>query len=142
MTETGTWVSTDATHPEAAGPPLHPLAAPPATLQQRWQRLSLAAKMERLGWAQVTNGLWARWDSPDGEGNIMGVTWKMRVVSPEGCPNGVYVEANVLDTSGTVVGFTNAMLPSLGANSQALMELSTATGEQRVSLEPTKASCY
>lgn len=100
-----------------------------------------AAKMQRRGWTELSEGLWARWDSPAAESNIMGVTWKMRVVSPDGCPNGVYVEANVLDSSGTVVGFTNAMLPSLGAHTQALMQLTTTMGTQRISLEPTKGSC-
>lgn len=205
MTESGTWVSTgEATYSTAAGPPLHPLAAPPASLRQRWRRLPLAAKialgvgaawavlavvglivgavsapadegaradselpqtpaatkskdapkrqkpasdpaaeyaakMQKRGWVQLTDGLWGKWDANTSDS--FAVTWNLRVVSRTGCSNGVYVEANVMDSSNTVVAFTNDMLPSLPANQEAVLQL-TSTAQGQLTVRTTKASCY
>lgn len=101
--------------------------------------VAYANKMQREGWTEMTDGLWGKFDGS--ESDQFTVTWKLRVVSPKGCSKGVYVEANVLDTSNTVVGYTNAVLPSLSANQQGVLEL-TSTADGTVHLEPTEVNCY
>jgi hypothetical protein len=98
-----------------------------------------AAKMKKRGWTELTEGLWGTWGPSSAD--TFSVTWKMRVVSPTGCSNGVYLEANVMDASDTVVSFTNDMLPSLPANQQAVLQLTT-TAHGQVTVQITKASCY
>lgn len=101
--------------------------------------IKYAADMKKLGWTKLTDGLWGKWDPSSSDS--FSVTWNMRVVSQDGCSNGVYLEGNVMDASNTVVGFVNDMLPSLPANQQAVLKLmSTASGQ--LTVETTKANCY
>lgn len=51
--------------------------------------------------------------------------WKVKVISQYGCPNGVYLEMNISDSSGTVIDWTNDSVPSLGANQSAVLNLIT-----------------
>jgi hypothetical protein len=126
-----------------AGPtsmkPLPEVADPKPTPDQAAR---YAARMKQRGWTQVADNLWGK-EQPDGESTTFSVSWKYRVVSPTGCPNGVYMAANVVNRSKTVVGFTNDYLPSLPANQQAILELtaSAKASDGTLFLEPTKVTC-
>jgi hypothetical protein len=98
--------------------------------------------MKRLGWPQMVENLWAKYEGP-GEATTVSVSWKIRVVSRTGCPNGVYLEANVRDESKTVVGFANDLLPSLPAKQPAVLELTTpaTAADGTLNLSPTQATC-
>jgi len=62
------------------------------------------------------------------------------VVTKSGCPNGLYVEANVLDASGIIVDFTNDVVSSLPLDGRAKIELySYESGATRLLV--TKVSC-
>ena len=56
------------------------------------------------------------------------------------CPSMVYVEANVLDSSGTVIGMTNDSVGRLGAGARARLELPILESEG-VRVKLTETSC-
>jgi hypothetical protein len=63
------------------------------------------------------------------------------VYSEYGCPSGLYVEANILDSSGTVVDYANDMLGSLGADQKARLILGAmSSAGSTYSLE--EIACY
>jgi hypothetical protein len=103
--------------------------------------LKYARQMKRRGYSELTDGLWGK--SGGSEQTAVTLTWKIRVVAPDGCPNGVYLEANVLDASNTVVSYVNDLLPSLPANQEAILDLTAARTAQggTFHLEPTQANC-
>lgn len=45
------------------------------------------------------------------------------VATRDGCPNGLYVEANVLNSGGTIVGYTNDVVQRMGASDRAKIVL-------------------
>lgn len=99
-----------------------------------------AAKMKRLGWRKYTDALWIK---PDGVAvsDSFSVTWRIRVVSPAGCSGGVYLEANILDASNSVVDYANDFLPTLRANQQAILTISS-TARGTIHPDFTKLECH
>lgn len=49
----------------------------------------------------------------------------VNVVSKNGCPGGIYAEANVLDSAGTVIDWTNDSVPSLAPGQKARLNFTT-----------------
>jgi hypothetical protein len=47
--------------------------------------------------------------------------WKVTVIANYGCPGGVYAELNMLDSSGTVVEWSNDTVSSLSAGEKAVL---------------------
>ena len=66
--------------------------------------------------------------------------WKWSFVSQEGCPNGFYAAINFLDSSGAVIDYTNASLPSLKPMQTAVLTF-TDTGEGTKNAEIAEISC-
>lgn len=97
-----------------------------------------ANKMRREGWERLDDNIWGRWEATDS--NQFAVTFKLRVVSEKGCPYGVYAAANVLDTSNTVIGFTNDYLPTLAPNQQAVLDF-MVTAEGQISISLNEVNC-
>lgn len=63
------------------------------------------------------------------------------VVTRDGCPNGLYVEANVLDSGGRVIGFTNDSVGQLRAGDRAKVILDVIE-EDGEGIRVTEVSCY
>ncbi len=66
--------------------------------------------------------------------------WQIRVLSRDGCPDGVYAELNIL-SGDTVIGYTNDSLGYLGPGETALLTL-TDTNENSTSGRLTDLTCY
>jgi len=100
-----------------------------------------AARMRKHGWAKWPDGLWGKVEV--GDRTTFSVSWNFHVVSPTGCPDGIYIEANVVDSSKTVVGFTNDLLPSLPPKQEAVLELTASADESdgTLFLSPTQVTC-
>lgn len=93
-----------------------------------------------FGFVSIGGGLGGRWtDQPCSLS--MGGCNHMEVYSPNGCPNSLYVELNVLDSAGRVIGYTNDAVGSVGAAQKALLEFSYfEDGASKV--EVSEVSCY
>lgn len=62
------------------------------------------------------------WDWVDNPKCDFGVCTQMRVEATSGdCPNGFYVAVNVLDSSGTILGYSNDLLPTLRSGQSAIL---------------------
>jgi hypothetical protein len=70
-----------------------------------------------------------------------GACWTMRVISHNGCPDGLYAEINIEDASGTVIDYSNDTLGSLSSGQQAALEFVTYEGAAH-SARLTDVSCY
>lgn len=68
-----------------------------------------------------------------------GLSWK--VVSKLGCMNGLYVEANFIDESGTVIDWSNDSIPTLGAMEKGIIELITYSDAPNLSVELSQVNC-
>jgi hypothetical protein len=67
--------------------------------------------------------------------------WTMRVISQNGCPDGLYVEINIENASGTVIDYSNDSLGSLSSGQQAALEFVTYEGAADTA-QLTDVSCY
>lgn len=68
--------------------------------------------------------------------------WDAKVVSKNGCPSSVYVEVNIL-SGGTVVGWTNDTLSSLGAGQYGVLRFQSYIGGYgSLSASVSDYSCY
>jgi hypothetical protein len=66
----------------------------------------------------------------------------LKVYAYDDCPSMVYVSANILDSSGTVIDSTNDSLSSLSAGQTGLLRLgSTASGTGHKT-QLTDLKCY
>ena len=66
--------------------------------------------------------------------------WHMDVISQNGCPSGLYAAVNIVDSNGTVVGYTNDSLPGLGAMQKARLEFDNTTNYNQAQFQEIK--CY
>jgi hypothetical protein len=66
--------------------------------------------------------------------------WHMDVISQNGCPSGLYAAVNIVDSNGTVVGYTNDSLPGLGAMQKARLEFDNTTDYNQAQFQEIK--CY
>jgi len=100
-----------------------------------------AERMRKNGWAKWPDGLWGKVEV--GDRTTFSVSWNFHVVSPTGCPDGIYIEANVVDSSKRVVGFTNDLLPSLAPKQEAVLELTASAdaSDGTLFLSPTQVTC-
>jgi len=92
------------------------------------------------GFSEIEDGLAIKWTNDRCSIN-RGYCWTMEVISDFGCPNGLYVEVNVLQGR-TVEGYTNDLLGSLKAGQKAKMEFIYFGGSGRKNAELTKVNCY
>lgn len=74
-------------------------------------------------------------------GYSTGYCWSMRVVSKDGCPDGLYGEVN-LEKGGVVVGYTNDTLGSLAAGKTGRLEFSHFGDEGTLMAQLTELKCY
>lgn len=74
-------------------------------------------------------------------GYSSGRCWGIRVVSREGCPNGLYAEVNIVNGS-TVVDYTNDSLGSLLPGYVAKLDFFTFRENPTLDAELTKLECY
>lgn len=111
-----------------------PAAKPTKSPEEKYD-----ARMAKKGWfALGTDGLWGKWAGTTSDSFSAGV--RLRVSSFDGCPNGVYVEANLVDDSGTIISYTNDALPNLPPKQEAVLEL-LSTVDVEASVDVTEASC-
>lgn len=90
-------------------------------------------------WWQNENVAW-KWAK--GIGCDLGDScWHIKVIALTGCPGGVYAELNEMDANGNVIGYSNDLLPSLGAMSTAIMEFSTYNSRSQ-SGQLTTINCH
>ncbi|MFC6154803.1 hypothetical protein [Nocardioides yefusunii] len=130
--------------PSASPSPRRPTDTPtarpkPTKSAQQIADEKYAAEMKKAGWKQIDDDVWSRWD--EGESDMFFYTFKLRVVSPTGCNNSLYVKGSLLDQGGTVIGFANDVLPGLAANQQAVLEL-TSYDDNAASIQLDEVSCY
>jgi len=79
------------------------------------------------GYTEALDGVAVKWvdgSDPCGRGPLCWY-WHLSVTSESGCPRGLYVETNLLNSGGTVVSWTNASVPSLRPGQKAKLPLYT-----------------
>jgi len=64
----------------------------------------------------------------------------IKVISRDGCPSGLYAEVNKLNSAGTVIGWSNDSVPSLGAGQKARLVFVSYDPSDSSSL--AEISCY
>jgi hypothetical protein len=114
------------------------------SLAKEWENLrtdanSIDSKLERLnslasnvpwypeGYAEIQSGDYA-YKNISKSANIDCYECRyaiMNFISKFGCPSGLYVEVNFMDSSGTVYDWSNDTLPTLGARQKARLEFIT-----------------
>lgn len=67
--------------------------------------------------------------------------WKAKIISANGCPDGLYAEINILDSADNVVDYTNDTVSSLGPMGTALMEFGTFNSVHAAG-RMSKISCH
>lgn len=67
--------------------------------------------------------------------------WHMKVVAASGCMSGLYAEINILDSSGSVIDYSNDLIPRLGSGQTALLEFSTYNSSARAG-QLVEFKCY
>lgn len=58
------------------------------------------------------------------------------------CPDGLYVEVNFLDRSGTIVDYSNDLVSSLARGQSAILTFTTYEDSVRRTSAPTEMICY
>jgi hypothetical protein len=97
------------------------------------------------GFTDAGVGVALRWLDPAADDwrdcTFSGYCYWLEVYAYEDCPSSVYVEANLLNAEGRVVGWTNDSLGVLSNGQYGYIELrdSTDDGEQ---IEITDVTCY
>ena len=87
-------------------------------------------------WSEDSNIAW-KWIN--GRDCSYSYCWHVGVVTNTGCPSGVYVEVNILDSGDNVIDYSNGTLSSLGPSQTGIIEISnsySATGQI------SKISCH
>lgn len=100
---------------------------------------ALAKAMEEKGWMRLSDEVWGAWE--EGEADMFSYSWRLRVIAPEGCRNGIYVAGTIEDETKTVIGYANDLLPSLAPNQQAVMKLTTML-DGGTGIRISDVSCY
>lgn len=69
--------------------------------------------------------------------------WKVTIIANEECKDGVYAELNMLDSSGTVLNWSNDSIPFLGARQKAVLTFENYPYDSNLdSGELTDLACY
>ena len=92
--------------------------------------------LESPEWSEDSNIAW-KWIN--GRDCSYSYCWHVGVVTNTGCPSGVYVEVNILDSGDNVIDYSNGTLSSLGPSQTGIIEISnsySATGQI------SKISCH
>ena len=85
---------------------------------------------------------WLDWDVDDPRDcSFSGFCYWLEVYAYEDCLSSVYVEANLLDAEGRVVGWTNDSLGALRNGQYGYIELRDST-DDGYQIEITDVSCY
>jgi hypothetical protein len=79
--------------------------------------------------------------APDPCGSIACSYWTMNVVSQNDCPGGVYVEVNMMDSSGTVFDWSNDTVASLAAGQVAQLQFVTYDDRDGKKAQIANVSC-
>ena len=117
--------------PQSTPPPSSPNPSPAPSLP--------------AGFTDAGVGVALRWLDPAADDwrdcTFSGYCYWLEVYAYEDCPSSVYVEANLLNAEGRVVGWTNDSLGVLSNGQYGYIELrdSTDDGEQ---IEITDVTCY
>jgi hypothetical protein len=96
------------------------------------------------GFKKVGNGVAVKWEDLNGQYKPCGYLDHCVVAdiwSADGCPEGVYVEAKVLDANGVVVDRANDMLPALDVGEQGRSVLGWTSDLGR-SARLTEVTCH
>ena len=92
------------------------------------------------GYVDFGIGIAGKYVDRDCSVSLYGCQW-MEIYAYDDCSSMVYVEANVLDANGTVLGITNGTLGTLRSGQKGLIEfINLYDGGER--LELTDASCF
>lgn len=92
------------------------------------------------GYYETGNGVAWNWSSGGGCKYSSWGCWHMNVIAKDGCPTGLYAAINIVDSAGTVVGFTNDSLPGLAPMRKARLEFTNTTDYN--SAEFQELNCY
>jgi hypothetical protein len=104
------------------------------------QPSAVAAPEIPSGYTDGGEGLAWKWGSGDCSDSISGCN-PVDVFAYEDCSSGVYLEANILDRSGAVIGYTNDSLGSLAKGQRGKMKLKIyEDGADKVQI--TSSKCY
>lgn len=92
------------------------------------------------GYIETSSGVAMKWSSGGGCKFSSFGCWHMNVITKEGCSSGVYAAINIVDSAGTVVGFTNDSLPGLAPMQKARLEFTNTTDYDTAQFQELK--CY
>ena len=93
------------------------------------------------GFTRFDAGTGYRWIEPVSGDCIADKCWAMEVVTRAGCPNSLYVELSLVDSSGTAVGYTNDVAGVVAAGQKARLTFDSfepSAHEARL----TELTCY
>lgn len=91
------------------------------------------------GYEDTNTGVAIRWiDNPDCGYSTCA---QLEAFALRACPNSLFIEANVLDTGGRIVGYTNDLASSVRAGETAIMTMRTFEDAGSV-IDLTDISCY
>jgi len=93
------------------------------------------------GFTRYDAGAGYRWIEPGAGDCISDKCWAMEVVTRAGCPNSLYVELSLVDSSGTAVGYTNDVAGVVAAGQKARLTFDSfepSAHEARL----TELTCY
>lgn len=95
------------------------------------------------GYYEVEDGLAYKWvdDGPDPCGYSRCRYTTMKIISRDGCPSGLYVEVNKLDSSENVIDWTNDSVPALGPMQSAVLQF-VSYNNNADSTQPVEFNCY
>lgn len=69
--------------------------------------------------------------------------WKITVIANYGCTDGVYAELNMMDSSGTVIDWSNDSIPYLGPGQKAVLTFKNYPWDSNLETgQLTKLTCY
>ena len=92
------------------------------------------------GYVEREPGLAYKWvENPDSDCYYCSY-WQMDVIARDGCPNGLYAEINIENSSGTVIDWTNDRIPSLSQGDKARLTFETYN-DASDSASVTELSC-
>jgi hypothetical protein len=93
------------------------------------------------GYTHIGDNVAFAWIRNNGCGYGTGECWGIHVVTRDGCPNGLYAEANIVNGS-EVVDYTNDTLGSLSPGQVAKLDFHTFRENPSLDAELTKLDCY
>lgn len=92
------------------------------------------------GYVETTPGLAWKWSDGGSCKFSSWGCWHMNVIAKDGCQSGLYAAINIVDTAGTVVGYTNDSLPGLAPMQKARLEFTNTTDYRSAQFQELK--CY